>query len=70
MDKDTRAAHGIDNLPGNLSEAVDVLCADPLMAATLGEHAFPRYVEGKRKEWDEYRKQVTDWELDKYMILY
>ena len=70
MDKDTRAAHGIDNLPGNLSESVDALCADPLMAATLGEHAFPRYVEGKRKEWDEYRKQVTDWELDKYMILY
>ena len=41
-----------------------------LMAATLGEHVFPRYVEGKLREWDEYRMQVSGWELEKYMIRY
>ena len=41
-----------------------------LMAAALGEHVFPRYVEGKMKEWDDYRTQVTDWELARYMIAY
>ena len=51
-------------------EAVDALCADPLMCQTLGEHAFSRYVSGKKKEWDEYRKQVTDWELERYMTLF
>ena len=49
------------------------MCAlesDELMAAALGEHVFPRYVEGKMKEWDDYRTQVTDWELARYMIQY
>jgi glutamine synthetase len=38
-----------------------------LMARTLGEHIFPRYVELKRKEWDEYRFQVTEWEKARYL---
>jgi len=70
MDAETRLQHGIDNLPGDLSAAVDALCADKLMCDTLGAHAFGRYVAGKRKEWDEYRKQVTDWEIGRYMKLF
>jgi len=30
---------------------------------------FNRYVEIKRKEWDDYRVQVTQWELDRYMAV-
>ena len=70
MDAATRLANGIDNLPGSLEEAVCALESDELMAAALGEHVFPRYVEGKMKEWDDYRTQVTDWELARYMIQY
>ena len=70
MDAATRLANGIDNLPGSLEEAVCALESDELMAAALGEHVFPRYVEGKMREWDEYRTQVTDWELARYMIQY
>ena len=51
MDAATRLANGIDNLPGSLEEAVCALESDELMAAALGEHVFPRYVEGKMKEW-------------------
>ena len=40
------------------------------MAATLGEHIFPRYVEGKLQEWDAYRMQVSQWETERYMIKY
>ena len=40
-------SNGIDNLPGSLEEAVDALESDALMASALGEHVFPRYVEGK-----------------------
>jgi len=70
MDAEARLRHGIDNLPGDLSSAVDALCADGLMSQTLGTHAFERYVDGKKKEWDEYRKQVTNWETDRYMNLF
>ncbi|MBQ4422809.1 MAG: type I glutamate--ammonia ligase [Clostridia bacterium] len=65
-----RRAHGIDSLPGNLLEAVECLSADPLIADTLGGHVFTHYTEGKRREWDEYRTRVTDWELKKYMLVY
>jgi glutamine synthetase len=28
---------------------------------------FNRYVEIKRQEWEDYRVQVTRWELDRYL---
>ena len=34
---------------------------------TLGEHMFNRFVEIKRQEWEDYRVQVTKWELDRYL---
>lgn len=70
MDREARAAHGIDNLPGTLEEAIIAMEADPLPAAVLGPHAYGSYLTGKKKEWDEYRTQVTDWEKQKYMVLY
>jgi glutamine synthetase len=36
---------------------------------TLGEHMFKRFVEIKRKEWDEYRVQVSQWELQRYLSI-
>ncbi len=70
MSEAERKTHGIDSLPGNLLEAVECLAADPLIVDTLGEHAYTHYTEGKRREWDEYRTRVTDWELKKYMLVY
>ena len=35
--------------------------------AALGEHVCERFVEAKREEWDEYRMQVTPWELERYL---
>ncbi len=37
------------------------------MLRALGEHMFNRYVEIKRQEWEDYRVQVTQWELDRYL---
>ena len=36
---------------------------------TLGEHIFNRYVEIKRQEWEDYRVQVTPWELERYLSI-
>ncbi len=57
---------GIESLPNNLSEAVDELEKSELMRRTLGDHIFFRYIELKRKEYAEYRLQVTPWEIKKY----
>lgn len=70
MDAETRAAHGIDNLPGSLDEAMTEYLADPLMSATLGEHISTQYIAGKRREWNEYCTRVSNWEIEKYMVLY
>jgi glutamine synthetase len=58
---------GIVALPGSLGEAAEELAGSELMARALGEHIFPRYVELKRREWNEYRVQVTEWEKERYL---
>ncbi len=62
-----RRERGIIALPESLGEAIDELAESDLMQRALGEHIFPRYVELKQKEWDEYRVQVTEWEKRKYL---
>jgi glutamine synthetase len=62
-----RRERGITSLPETLGEAIDELAGSDLMQRTLGEHIFPRYVELKRREWDEYRVQLSQWEMEKYL---
>ncbi len=54
-------------LPENISDAVDVMSTSKLMRDTLGDHVFNRFIGAKRLEWQEYRVQVTKWEVDKYL---
>ena len=70
MDKATRAAHHIDSLPGSLDEALKEMEKDPLILDVLGEHVATNYIEGKRKEWEEYRIRVSSWETEKYLTVY
>jgi len=67
MDAATIAAKGIKELPGTLGEAIDELEKDSVVAEALGDHVMSHYVEAKRAEWDEYRTQVSDWEVEKYL---
>ena len=60
----------IDELPGNLSEALDALEKDDLMRATLGEHIFHHFIEAKREEWADYIRQVSPWERERYLKVY
>jgi glutamine synthetase len=60
----------IDELPGNLSEALDELEDDDLIKDTLGEHILAHFVEAKREEWFDYIKQVSPWEIDRYLKVY
>ncbi len=57
----------IRQLPGTLREALDELSADEVIRDALGDHVFERFVEAKTEEWDEYRKQVSTWEVERYL---
>jgi glutamine synthetase len=64
---DDRRRLGIEQLPETLGEAIELTAESELVLRTLGEHMFNRYIEIKRQEWDDYRVQVTRWELDRYL---
>lgn len=60
----------IDRLPGSLHNAVTMMLEDELVLDVLGKHITDRYVDAKLREWEQYRLQVTPWELDKYFKTY
>ena len=57
----------IASLPGTLEEALDELEKDKVVREALGDHVYEAFMRAKRAEWDEYRIQVTDWELNRYL---
>ncbi|PIN85693.1 MAG: type I glutamate--ammonia ligase [Candidatus Diapherotrites archaeon CG11_big_fil_rev_8_21_14_0_20_37_9] len=58
---------GIETLPETLYDAIKELEKDKLIRDALGEHTFKQYTEAKKTEWNEYRTQVTKWEIDRYL---
>ncbi|MUM76629.1 glutamine synthetase [Pseudodesulfovibrio sp. F-1] len=67
MNDRTLKRNKIKALPGSLYEAATVLRKSAFMKEVLGEHLHTALVENKLAEWDEYRTQVTEYELDKYL---
>jgi glutamine synthetase len=65
-----RRRHKIKELPGTLREAVAAFSKDKTMVAALGEHITGHFVEAKTAEFEEYRIEVHDWELDHYLVEY
>ncbi len=66
---DERVAAGVAQLPETLGEAVEEMAKSELVNRALGDHIFPRYIDLKREEWEEYRVQVTGWELERYLAV-
>ncbi len=64
-----RKEKGIETLPDSLGQAVAVTEGSELVKKILGEHIFSRFVELKKKEWDNYKIQVPQYELDKYLSI-
>ncbi len=57
-------------LPRSLAEALDALREDSIVQQALGPHIFERFVEAKQLEWDDYRLHVSQWELERYLLMY
>ncbi len=67
MNKAEMKSAGIKSLPSNLKEAIDITEQSELVRKALGDHIFDRFLEIKNREWDDYRIQVTPYEMDKYL---
>lgn len=65
-----RLAAGVESLPGTLAEALVALSEDPLVREALGEHIYSRFMEAKQIEYDVYRTQIHQWELEQYLNVF
>lgn len=67
MSVEEREQRGIGTLPASLLEAVQLTEKSELVRTALGDHVFTNFVANKKIEWNEYRTQVTEYELNKYL---
>ncbi|RLT27853.1 MAG: glutamine synthetase [Chloroflexi bacterium] len=54
-------------LPSSLGEAIPVFANSQLMKQALGEHIVESLVQNKRQEWDQFRREVTEYEVRRYL---
>lgn len=57
-------------IPRTLGEAIEAYKADPLIRRVLGDHIYGKYLKAKQEEWQQFRAQVTDWEIGQYLYKY
>jgi glutamine synthetase len=67
MSEEERQAAGIGTLPENLHDATLLAEKSELLRKTLGDHVFTKLIENKKVEWNRFKAQVTQWELDQYL---
>jgi len=67
MTEEERERRGIGTLPGSLWEAIQLTEKSELVRRSLGDHVFDAFIKNKKIEWDQYRSQVTEYELKRYL---
>ena len=70
MSQRERSRLRVQNLPGDLSEAIRAFEKDKFLQSALGPHISNHIIEAKRSEWQEYIGQVHPWELERYLAYY
>ena len=61
---------GIGQMPESLKDAIEAFEADAFVQSVLGDHICGKLLQAKKKEWQTYRYQVTNWELEEYQYKY
>ena len=67
MSSEEKEQRGIGTLPMNLSDAIIVTEKSELVREALGDHVFDSFIRNKKIEWEQYRSQVTEYELKRYL---
>lgn len=65
-----RETLGVEKLPISLNEAVRIAKKSDFIKELLGDELKERYLAAKEQEYDEYRKTINQWEIEKYLIEY
>jgi len=69
MTSEERKRYKIESLPEDLYEAIQITEKSDLVKRALGDHVFHQFIENKKIEWERYRAQVTDYELEQYFSI-
>lgn len=67
MPEEVKKKYGIDALPDSLYSAILIMEESELVKDTLGEPLFEKFIKNKKAEWERYRIQVTDYEIENYL---
>ena len=67
MTEEEQKRRGIGTLPPNLLEAIQLAENSEVVRKALGEHLFTAFIRNKKIEWNQYRTQVTEYEIEKYL---
>ena len=67
LSAEERVTRGIESLPGSLKEALSALAADDLVKDSIGPKLYSAFCRAKEEEWESYRINVTDWEIEQYL---
>ncbi len=58
---------GFETLPRTLGEAIEAFEQDTYLQTVLGKHICEKYMEAKKKEWNQYCTHVSQWEIEEYL---
>lgn len=67
LTEEERKEEGILSIPGTLKDALNTLETNNIIKEALGEHVYSYFMKIGRAEWDAYRAQVNNWELERYL---
>jgi glutamine synthetase len=67
MSEAERRRAGIRSLPEDLLDAIRITENSPLVRDCLGDKVFEYFIRNKKMEWDEYKTQITQYEIGKYL---
>jgi glutamine synthetase len=67
LDKKERKKLGVGELPGSLAEALKELEKDTVLRDALGPTIYEAFTRAKWEEWDEFRLNVSDYEIERYL---
>lgn len=70
MNDDERAELGVESLPGSLYDSIVAFKKDSLIKEAMGEHITTKMIEAKTIEWNEFRRHVSSWEIERYINRY
>ena len=69
MSSEERYSRGIEPLPSNLYEAIQITEESELVRKALGDNVFQSFIENKKIEWNRFSSEISRYEIERYLPL-